>query len=272
MAHGDVIRREFARQAAGFGAKGLTLSSQEYLAWMVRNLPLQRDFRVLDVAAGTGHLSRAIAPYVQQVVALDMTPEMLEEGRKEAARGELANISFEQGDAAALPYGDDSFDMVVSRLAIHHFREPDIQIKEMVRVCKAGHVVGIIDLLSPSDGDLLEPYNRLERLRDPSHTVALTREQLAKAMEGAGLSISHADARDITVDFVRWVETTGTDQETRSAIRRELGREIAGNGRTGMRPFTEDDRLRFMQVWSVFISTKPPNMHLHKDRSSLRGL
>ncbi len=266
MSHNDVIRREFARQAGCFAAKGLTLSSQEYLAWMVENLPLQRNFRVLDVAAGTGHLSRAIAPRVQQVVAFDVTPEMLAEGRKEAARGGLANISFEQGDAAVLPYEDDSFDMVVSRLAIHHFRDPKIQIQEMARVCKVDHVVGIIDLLSPSDEDLIEPYNRLEKLRDPSHTVALTGEQLALAMERAGLSISHTDVRDITVDFGRWVEMTGTDQKTRAAIRSELEREIDGNRKTGMRPFTEDGQLRFRQVWSVVISTKPANIHLHKER------
>ena len=54
MEHSDIIRREFSKQAASFGESGLTLSSQEYLAWMVDILPLQSDFRVLDVAAGTG--------------------------------------------------------------------------------------------------------------------------------------------------------------------------------------------------------------------------
>jgi len=226
---------------------------------MVGILPLQPDFHVLDVAAGTGHLGRAIAPRVRQVVAFDMTPKMLEEGRKETARVGLENISFEEGDAAVLPYNDNSFDMVVSRLAIHHFVEPEAQIKEMVRVCKPGHVVGIIDLLSPSDEELCGPYNLLERLRDPSHTRALTGEQLAKVMGKAGLVVNQADSRDIKVDFVRWVETTGTNQQTRAMIRSELEREIVGNGKTGMRAFIEDGQLKFIQVWSVIIGTKPSN-------------
>lgn len=268
MEHSDVIRREFSKQAASFGAPELTLSSQEYLTWVVGVLPLRRNFSVLDVAAGTAHLGRAIAPHVQQVVAFDMTPEMLAEGRQEAARSGLANISFEQGDAAFLPYGDDTFDMVVSRLALHHFKEPEIQVREMARVCKVGHVVGVIDLLSPSDESLVAPYNRLERLRDPSHTVALTGEQLVKTLERSGLHVSSADTRDIEVDFVRWVEMTGVDQQTQLAIRGELEREIAGDEKTGMRPFMTGKQLKIMQVWSVVICIKSSRLHLPKGCAS----
>ncbi|GAJ23551.1 unnamed protein product, partial [marine sediment metagenome] len=74
MKHYDKIRKGFAKQANKFGEKGLTLSSEEYLKWMVGRLPLQADFRVLDVATGTGHLCRVIAPYVKEVVAIDNTP------------------------------------------------------------------------------------------------------------------------------------------------------------------------------------------------------
>ena len=95
MDHNETIRQEFAKQASGFGEKGLTLSSQEYLAWMVKKLPLQDDLRVLDVAAGTAHLSCAIAPHVQHVVAFDMTPEMLDEARHAIATKGLQNVRCE---------------------------------------------------------------------------------------------------------------------------------------------------------------------------------
>jgi len=48
MDHNEKIRKEFSRQADSFGKPGLTLSSQEYLAWMVDILPLHAEFRVLD--------------------------------------------------------------------------------------------------------------------------------------------------------------------------------------------------------------------------------
>ena len=70
---------------------------------MVGCLNLKPDFVVLDVAAGTGHLGRAIAPRVQRVIAVDMTPEMLRQGIGEAARAGINNIVFEQGRAEKLP-------------------------------------------------------------------------------------------------------------------------------------------------------------------------
>jgi ubiquinone/menaquinone biosynthesis C-methylase UbiE len=259
MDHNEKIRREFSRQADSFGKPGLTLSSQEYLAWMVDILPLNAEFRVLDVAAGTGHLGRAIAPHVRQVVAIDMTPEMLQKAKEEAVRSGIRNILFEEGDAADLPYTDGSFDMVVSRLALHHFEKPRLQLKEMVRVCKPDHAVGIIDLLSPSAQPLIASYNRLERMRDASHTTALTKEQLVNMMEESGLSLKRIDTRDINVDFGLWAEMTGTESQTRMAISSELERELSGGAKTGMRPFMQDGKLKFLHTWCVAIGIKSLN-------------
>jgi hypothetical protein len=74
-------------------------------------------------------------------------------------------------------------------------------------------MVGTIDLLSPDDEALRERYNHLERLRDPSHTTALTRTQAIRSMEEVGLSMTLVDTRDIPVDFHRWVTMTGTDRQ-----------------------------------------------------------
>jgi len=249
--HNETIRREFSKQAASFGKIGLTLSSQECLEWMVTMLPLRSDLRVLDVAAGTGHLGRAIAPLVREVIAIDITSEMLIKAREEAARADLSNIVFEEGDAASLPYEDASFDMVVSRLAVHHFEQPKVQLKEMARVCKSGHTVGIIDLLSPDDQSVNATYNRLEQLRDPSHTHALTKNQLVKTMGVSGIACQRIDARDIHVDFEQWITMTGANPQNKIAIRDELQEELRGGTRTGMRPYIKDGALKFIQTWCV---------------------
>jgi len=256
MKHDTKIKIEFAKQAQSFGNQGLTLSSQEYLAWAVDILPLRPEFRVLDVAAGTGHLSRAIAPRVRVVVAFDMTAEMLEEARKESEKRGLKNVELMLGNAKRLPYQQDSFDMVVSRLSLHHFEKPEVQLREMVRVCKKNHIVGIIDLLSPDAEELIQPYNRLERLRDPSHTIALTRKQLVSAMEASGLSIQRIDARDIVVDFQQWTDLTKTPPQSKDTIKQELEHEINGGPLTGMRPYLEEGNLKFLHTWSVVIGLK----------------
>lgn len=256
MDHDQIIKSQFARQASAFSQPGLTLSSREYLDWIVGMLPLEPHLRVLDVAAGTGILSRAIASRVGEVVAVDLTPQMLEEARRETAKNGFGNIRIQEGDAARLSFRDDSFDLVVTRLSIHHFERPEVQLREMVRVCKRGCSVCVIDLLSPDDESVREEYNRLERLRDPSHAIAMTAAQLASAMEQAGLSGLFMDTRDIAVDFDQWAAMTGTTPETRGLIREQLEGDIRGTVRTGMRPFRENGRLKFTQTWAVVIGSK----------------
>jgi ubiquinone/menaquinone biosynthesis C-methylase UbiE len=254
--HDEEIKRQFTLQASRFGDQGLTLSSAEYLAWVVSQLALSPSFVVLDVAAGTGHLGRAIAPHVQRVVAVDLTPAMIAEGRREASGAGLGNIVFEQGRAENLPYTDHSFDMVVTRLSLHHFADPRPAVLEMTRVCKPGGQVGIMDMTSPDEAATAAAYNRIERLRDPSHTRCLTRDELCRRLEEAGLKIVQVVAREIEVDLARWCEMTGTGPEAQRMIRDELMHEIRGERVTGMRPFMRNDRLMFTQTWFTAVGIK----------------
>lgn len=254
--HDDEIKRQFTQQAARFGEAGLTLSSAEYLEWVVGQLNLDPSFVVLDVAAGTGHLGRALAPRVKRVVAVDLTEAMIAEGRREAARAGLGNIEFGQGRAEDLPYPDSSFDMVVTRLSLHHFADPRPAVREMARVCKPACQVGIMDMISPDDPALNASYNRIERLRDPSHTRCLTRAELGRVMTDAGLKIVQTVAREIEVDVARWLEMTGTGPGQRRIIQDELTQELQGQGTTGMRPFLRDDRLMFIQTWITAVGVK----------------
>lgn len=256
MKHEERIREQFAKQAAAFGNKGLTLSNRDHLNWMVGSLPLEPTFRVLDVAAGTGHLGRAIAPHVAEVVAIDATAEMLAEGRREAKLAGLTNIIFEEGLAEALPYPNESFNLAACRFAIHHFEHPHAQVAEMARVCKPGGSVGVIDLVFSGDPSLAAPYNRLERLRDPSHTRALPEAELVALVEAAGLSVRRADRRDIEVNVARWLALTQADASAGQEIRRELRRELDGGPATGMRPFQKDGELMFLHTWAIVVGRR----------------
>lgn len=254
--HHEIVRRQFVKQAPRFGDQNYTLASPVYLEWIVNNLDLEPHFDVLDVAAGTGHLSRAIAPQVRRVVAIDTTPEMLLEGRRQAEQDGLSNIRFEHGLAEDLPYPSDAFDLVVSRFAIHHFQYPDIPIQEMVRVCRPGGKVAVIDLVSPDDEALAATYNRLERMRDPSHTHALSVGELKRLLRDAGLDIVHTVSREVDVSVDRWLELTQTDPEMRRAIVARLTQDLEGVRASGMRPFLRDNELIFLQTWLIVVGVK----------------
>jgi ubiquinone/menaquinone biosynthesis C-methylase UbiE len=99
--------------------------------------------RVLDVAAGAGNAAVPAAQRGATVVASDLTPELLETGRQDAARAGV-QITFEEADAEALPYADASFDAVISVVGVmfapHHQASAD----ELVRVVRAGGRIGLI--------------------------------------------------------------------------------------------------------------------------------
>ncbi|MFJ3877797.1 class I SAM-dependent methyltransferase [Streptomyces sp. NPDC090077] len=99
--------------------------------------------RVLDVAAGSGNASIPAALAGGDVVASDLTPELLAVGRREAeARG--AVLSWQEADAEALPFEDATFDTVMSCVGVmfapHHQAAAD----ELVRVCRPGGTIGLL--------------------------------------------------------------------------------------------------------------------------------
>ncbi|SHF78486.1 class I SAM-dependent methyltransferase [Geodermatophilus nigrescens] len=110
---------------------------------LVEAAGIGRGERVLDVAAGTGNAAVPAALTGAQVVASDLTPELFEAGRESAARAG-AELTWEEGDAEALPYGDASFDVVLSCVGVmfapHHQRAAD----ELVRVCRPGGRIGLV--------------------------------------------------------------------------------------------------------------------------------
>ncbi len=78
---------------------------------------------MLDVATGAGHTAFAFAPHVAKVTATDITEEMLAETRKLAKGRGYTNVKALTAKAEDLPFPDASFDLVVCRLAAHHFRK-----------------------------------------------------------------------------------------------------------------------------------------------------
>jgi ubiquinone/menaquinone biosynthesis C-methylase UbiE len=136
--HAQAIEASFSRQAEAFEDSRFNRVLTTDAEWIFERLELEPGYLLLDVAAGTGHAARALASRVRSVVALDATAAMLAAGKAEADKSTLKNIIFQRGDAAALPFLDATFDVAVSRFAVHHFQDPVVQVTEMVRCVRAG--------------------------------------------------------------------------------------------------------------------------------------
>ncbi|MEP6549276.1 MAG: class I SAM-dependent methyltransferase [Gammaproteobacteria bacterium] len=105
-------------------------------------LDLHSIERVLDVAAGNGNVSLAAARRWCSVVSTDYVPSLLDRARERAA-AERLNIEFREADAEALPFEDESFDVVVSTFGVMFAPDHERSAAEMLRVCKRGGKIGL---------------------------------------------------------------------------------------------------------------------------------
>mgnify|MGYP001052695870 FL=1 len=105
-------------------------------------LDLRAGQKVLDVAAGNGNVSLAAARRWCDVVASDYVPALLERARERAA-GERLPMTFREADAEALPFGEGSFDAVVSSFGVMFTPDQRRAAAEMVRVCRPGGKIGL---------------------------------------------------------------------------------------------------------------------------------
>jgi SAM-dependent methyltransferase len=254
--HADRVQRSFLRQAVAFEEPRFNRPFATGMEWLFEPLRLATDDLMLDVAAGTGQAARALAPSVRSVIALDATDAMLAEGRAAAEKAGLRNIVFQRGDALALPFLDASFDVVVCRFAAHHFEAPAVLIAEMLRCVRPGGQVALADLIADPDPRIAGTQNELERLRDPSHTRMLARDELAALVGDAGLTVQTVAQREHRRPLEPWLEQAGATAAAASDIRARLRRELAGGPVTGLGPAEAGGELWFSQAVASVIAVR----------------
>ncbi len=118
----------------------------------------QRKAMIVDLGCGTGELVLAISRRLRdaRIVGLDHSPSMLLWANRHATTD--GRLRFMTGDAAVMPFGDESVDMVVSTLSLHHWEEPANVFAEIARVLQPGGVALIYDpkLVTFTDSEMAE--------------------------------------------------------------------------------------------------------------------
>jgi len=222
----ELVQEEFDRQAERWFRRELASEERAMLDQIAQLAQISPTDRVLDVACGTGVVSFVLAPQAREVVGIDISPGMLAKARAIRHRRGIRNVHFVLGEARHLPFRDEQFDAVICRLAIHHFPQPELEIREMARVLKAGGRLVISDTISSEDEREAQLHNALERLRDPSHARMLSHTELIKLIEGTGLHVGEVQmqTRDRTYD--EWMEVINepTRTENLKIVMEELAR------------------------------------------------
>lgn len=217
-AHTQVVQRQFGEQASAYLSSAVHAQGAEF-ALLQAEVAGRGEARVLDLGCGAGHVSFHVAPAVAEVVAYDLSRQMLDVVEAAARDKGLNNIRTAQGAAERLPFGDGEFDFVFSRYSAHHWSDLALALREARRVLKPGGVLAIVDVMSPGS-PLLDTYlQTVEVLRDTSHVRDYSAAEWLHQVSDAGLFVrSHARQR-LRLEFGSWVERMRTPQALRVAIR-----------------------------------------------------
>ncbi|HEY3916145.1 MAG TPA: methyltransferase domain-containing protein [Stellaceae bacterium] len=216
--HEALIGSQFGAQASAYltspvHAQGPDL---EALAALVAG---QAQARLLDLGCGGGHVSFAAAPHVGEVVAYDLSAEMLAVVAGAARERGLGNLVTRQGVAETLPFAEASFDYVFSRYSAHHWRDFDAGLREAARVLKPGGTAAFVDTVAPANALLDTFLQAVELLRDPSHVRDYARAEWLAAIGRAGLVAGVARQHRVRLDLRSWLERMRTPPVQADAIR-----------------------------------------------------
>ncbi|MDQ2714298.1 MAG: methyltransferase domain-containing protein [Chloroflexota bacterium] len=252
--HKAVVRQEFTQQAQAYAANSL-IRNPDRLAALVQAVHPHPGARVLDVATGPGYVAAAFAEAGCEVVGLDLTPAplALAEQMREA-RG-LTNLHFQLGDAEQLPWASPTFDIVVSRYALHHCEDPQRVLTEMARVCHFQGMVVIQDLIVSEFPARAAYQNRFEQLRDTSHTRALPLSELLALFTICGLEVEKVITNRLTMPLEAWLANAHTSSERASQVR-ELIEQDEHQDLSGTHPFRDQEVVSFYQHIATLIARK----------------
>jgi ubiquinone/menaquinone biosynthesis C-methylase UbiE len=210
------------------------------------------DWRALDVATGAGHTAYVFAPHVARMWATDITDEMLAVVRGEVEKRKLTNIRTAYAKAEALPFEDETFDLVTCRIAPHHFESIPAFLGETRRVLKPGGTFALVDNVVPA-GTVGDYMNAFERLRDPSHLRAWTMEEWRKALSDHGLTVVHEEQMGKQMEFASWASRhDATTQSLLRALLTQVTPEVAAV----LSPEQTAGQLTFRLSEGVFIARR----------------
>jgi len=212
------IQDKFGAAAAAYATSAVHAGGADLEA-LLAALDASGRERVLDLGCGPGHTALAVAPRVAEVVAYDLTEAMLEQARRLAAERGLANVRFERGDAARLPFPDAAFERVTSRLSAHHVADPAAMLREVARVLVPGGAFLLVDTVAPEAPACDSFLNAFELLRDPSHARDHRISEWEAGFRAAGLAPELLGRFPIHQEFEPWVARIGTPPDAVRGLR-----------------------------------------------------
>ncbi len=205
----SLVKEQFGSQAQAYITSNVHAHGEDLQA-LAELTKGHNTSTVLDLGCGGGHVSYAVAPHAQEVVACDISNDMLCAVAAEAERRGFRNVKTVESPAERLPFSEHSFDFVFCRLSAHHWRDVLSGLKETRRVLKPDGRAVFIDIVS-SGQPLLDTFlQTIEILRDPSHVRDYSVAEWIHMATNAGFVIDKVIMRRMPIDFASWIARMST--------------------------------------------------------------
>lgn len=251
--HQAEIVMQFTKQAVPFARLPGHLTAIQRLIELSK---MSCEDHVLDVACGPGLVACECAKLAKFVTGVDVTAPMLDQARSRQRDMGLTNLSWDLGSVSPLPYASQTFSVVLTRYSFHHFLDPQAVLAEMIRVCQPGGVVLIADVALPAEK--VDAYNRVEKLRDPSHRQALSYEAWDALLASSGLQ--NLQRSEYTVDMELEQQLAASCPNPGDAdLIREIFQKDLGVDALGVGAHQVGQAIHFSYPISVYVGTTSGN-------------
>ena len=188
---------------------------ESHLRDILKFIEISPKMKVLDLGCGSGYLTFPIAKENPEttIVGLDIVVKTLEHNATEAKKHSFCNLKFKSYDGSIFPFGDETFDLVITRYAFHHFPDIKQSMKEVARVLKPKGRLFISDP-RPNECDISRFVDEYMQLKKDGHIKFYTKDEWIEICGKCGLSV--IQSFDSNICFPRKKSTmAGFDEVTR---------------------------------------------------------
>lgn len=202
--------------------------------------------KVVDLACGSGIMTEELVRNGWKVTAVDITKEMLDIVKKK----NLPEVEVIRGDANQLPFSDNEFNGIFTRLSLHHFENHQKIMQEMKRIIQSDGIIIIGDILTVGDIKDKKLHNAIEKLRDPSHINCLSKKEIVDLGKQMGLKLCEYRELKYERELEEWTNISGTDIYGTLYVLLEIL--ILHNELNSLRLHMREGKIYFTHTWGFF--------------------
>ncbi|HWW65885.1 MAG TPA: methyltransferase domain-containing protein [Sphingomonadaceae bacterium] len=216
--HEANVEKQFGPQASAYVASAVHASGEDLDA-LEEIARREAPGKAIDLGTGGGHVAYRLARHAREVVASDLSSDMLAAVAATAREKGLANIATHAAAAEALPFEDESFDFLGCRFSAHHWHDFEAGLREARRILAPGKTAVFIDAASPGPAPLDTHIQAVELLRDPSHVRDYSAAEWLAALTRAGFQVQSIRTWQLRMDYPTWIARMRTPEDHVRAIR-----------------------------------------------------